>query len=84
MIIGRNKNMPGEIITRFRVLLAQKAETERRNITLKEVQRETGIAWTTLQSWANNDVSRYDAPVIIKLCDYLNCELGDLIIYQRE
>ena len=58
------QDMPGKFINRLRVLLAQKAETEKRNITLKEVQRETGIAWTTLQSWANNDVTRYDAPVI--------------------
>ena len=77
--------MPGEIITRFRVLLAQKAETERRNITLKEVQKETGIAWTTLQSWAKgNKVTRFDAQIIIKLCDYLKCDIKDLIVYERE
>ena len=68
--------MPGEIIAKFRVLLAQKAETERRNITLKEVRKKTGIAWTTLQSWANNKVKRFDAPVIIKLCDYLELRAG--------
>ena len=56
---------------------------ERRNISLKEVQRETGIAWTTLQSWANNKVTRYDAPVIKALCDYLNCWVGELIVYDR-
>ena len=76
--------MPGEIITRFRVLLAQKAENERRNITLKEVQIETGIAWTTLKSWTINDVTRFDSPVIVKLCDYLQCDIKDLIIYKRE
>ena len=76
--------MPGKLYNRFRVLIAIKAETEKCNISLKEVQRVTEIAWTTLQSWANNDVTRYDAPVIIKLCDYLNCELKDLIVYERE
>ena len=75
--------MPGKLYNRLRVLLAQKAEYEKRNISLKEVQRGTGIAWTTLQSWANNDVTRYDALVIIKLCDYLDCELGDLIVYEK-
>jgi putative transcriptional regulator len=76
--------MPGRLYNRLRVLLAQKAEFEKRNISLKEVQRETGIAWTTLQSWANNDVTRYDAPIIIKLCDYLDCGLKDLIVYEHE
>ena len=75
--------MPGIIKNRFRVLLAEKAGKEQRNIPLKEVQRKTDIAWTTLQSWANNKVSRFDAQVIIDLCDYLDCDIGDLIIYER-
>ena len=76
--------MPGKVYNRFRVLLAEKAEKEQHNIPLTEVERQTGIAWTTLQAWANNKVTRFDVPVIIALCDYLNCNLGDLIIYEQE
>lgn len=76
--------MPGKVYNRFRVLLAEKAEKEQRNIPLTEVERQTGIAWTTLQAWANNKVSRFDVPVIIGLCDFLNCTLGELIIYEKE
>jgi len=75
--------MPGKVYNRFRVLLAEKAEKEQRNIPLTEVERQTGIAWTTLQSWANNKVTRFDVPVIIGLCDFLNCDIVDLIIYER-
>ena len=76
--------MTGNISNRFRVLLAHKAETEKRNISLAEVQREIKIPWTSLQKWANNNVTRFDSSVIIKLCDYLNCEINDLIVYDRE
>lgn len=76
--------MPGKVYNSFRVLLARKVEREQRNISLKEVQRETGIAWTTLQSWANNKVNRFDSPVIEALCDYLNCGVGDLIVYEND
>jgi DNA-binding Xre family transcriptional regulator len=76
--------MPGKIVSRFRVLLAKKAELEGRNISLKEVERKTGITWTSLRLWANNKVKRFDAPVIIALCDYLNCEIKDLLVYERE
>ena len=76
--------MSGKIVNRFRVLLAEKAEKEQKNIPLKEVERQTGITWTTLQSWANNKVSRFDEPVIIALCDYLECEVGELLIYRKE
>ena len=76
--------MPGKIYNKFRVLLAEKAEKEQKNIPLKEVERKTGITWTTLQSWANNKVSRFDEPVIIALCDFLECEVGDLLVYRKE
>ena len=76
--------MPGKIVNKFRVLLAEKAEKEQKNIPLKEVQRQTGITWTTLQSWANNKVTRFDAPVIAALCIFLECEVGDLLVYRRE
>ena len=75
--------MAGKIANRFRVLLAEKADREKRNISLKEVQRATGIPWTSLQSWANNKVTRFDAKVIMKLCDFLNCDIKDLIVYNR-
>jgi DNA-binding Xre family transcriptional regulator len=72
------------IITRLRVLLAEKAQKEKRNIPLSEVAEETGVAWKTLQRWANNEVTRYDAPVIEALCDYLDCGVGELIVYVQE
>jgi len=76
--------MPGKIVNQFRILLAQKATKMQQNIALMDVQRETGIAWSTLNSWANNQVTRYDAPVIQSLCDYFNCQVGDLLVYEND
>lgn len=68
------------IENRFGVLLAEKAAKERRNISIAEVARETGLTRQTLQAWANNTISRYDAPVINSICDYLGCTPGELIV----
>lgn len=76
--------MTGKIANRFRILLAEKATKEQHSIAINDVQRETGVAWSTLNSWANNQVTRYDAPVIQALCDYFNCQVGDLIVYEKE
>lgn len=76
--------MNNKIINQFRILLAQKATNEQRNISLKEVSRDTGIAWSTLNAWANNLVTRYDAPVIDALCAYFDCEVGDLLIRESD
>lgn len=76
--------MPGKIVNHFRILLAQKATGLQKNITLVDVQRDTGIAWSTLNAWANNQVTRYDAPVIQTLCEYFECQVGDLLVFERE
>ncbi|MEA4909162.1 MAG: helix-turn-helix transcriptional regulator [Anaerolineaceae bacterium] len=76
--------MTGRIVNHFRILLAQKATRQQQNIALMEVQRETGIAWSTLNSWANNQVTRYDAPVIQALCEYFNCQVGDLLVFEKD
>jgi len=33
--------------------------------------RETGIAWSTLNSWYNNQASSYDAPVLTRYANIL-------------
>ncbi len=75
--------MPGKIGNHFRILPAQKATKQQQNIDLVDVQRETGIAWSTLNSWANNQLTRYDAPVIKALCEYFDCQVGDLLVYEK-
>ena len=76
--------MNGRIANRFRVLLAEKATKEQHGIAINDVQRETGIAWSTLNSWANNQVTRYDAAIISALCVYFNCQVGDLLVFEKE
>jgi putative transcriptional regulator len=76
--------MTGKIINHFRILLAQKATQQQQNIALMDVQRGTGIAWSTLNAWANNHVTRYDAPVIQALCEYFDCQVGDLLVFEKE
>jgi putative transcriptional regulator len=75
--------MAGKIVNHFRILLAQKATKQQQNIALMDVQRETGIAWSTLNSWANNQVTRYDAPVIQALCEYFGCQVGELLVFEK-
>lgn len=75
--------MPGKVINCFRILLSQKATKQQQNIALLDVQRETGIAWSTLNSWANNQVTRFDAPIIQALCEYFEYQVGDLLIFEK-
>lgn len=76
--------MVRRVTNRFRMLLAQKATREKHSIAINDVQRETGIAWSTLNAWANNQVTRFDAPVIQALCAYFDCPVGDLLVLEIE
>lgn len=76
--------MTGKITNHFRILLAQKATKQQQNIALMDVQRGTAIALSTLNSWANNQVTRYDAPLIMALCETFDCQVGDLLVFERE
>ena len=63
---------------RFSLLLAEKRIQEKRTISVSEIAHDTGIARKTLLAWANNTVTRFDAPVIEALCRYFNIKPGDL------
>ena len=76
--------MAGKVYNRFKILLAEKEIAEGRKIPYDEIKEVTGIASSTLSAWATNSVRRYDADTIAALCDFLQCELGNLLVYERE
>lgn len=75
--------MGGRIINRFGVLLAEMEARDQRNVPLSEVSRKTGIAWSTLQAWANNRVTRFDASKLVALVEFFDLpSLSELIEYE--
>ena len=38
---------------------------------------------TQLQNYCNNKVSRVDLDVLARICDYMNCELSDIMRYEK-
>lgn len=72
-----------QIINRFKELLAIKERRERRSISQREVSRELGLAKTTVDSYARNEITRFDADVVIALCNYLGCSVGDFLVIEE-
>jgi|TARA_B100001964_G_scaffold114518_1_gene127726 putative transcriptional regulator len=73
------KAMP--IFNHFASQVARKSERDQRRITLKDIQRETGLSWGTVQAWGSYKVTRFDASVLDRLCKYFECNVGDLLSY---
>jgi putative transcriptional regulator len=72
------------IVSRFKVLLAEKEVREKRTISLRQVVRETGVPISTVQGLANNSLREFPGASLEALCDYLGCRLGDLLVIEEE
>ena len=76
------KTPHGKIENRLLVRLAEKGTREGRGIIpLREVGRITGIDASTLSDWSKNAVKKYDADKLALLCEYLQCQISDLLVY---
>lgn len=72
------------IRVRLKVLLDEKAFTERRRITFNEVSAETGISRPTLTRIANTPGYNTNTDTVNALCKYFRCKPGDLLEYVDE
>ncbi len=69
---------------RLRELMAAKGRRERRKVTYDDILAQTGIAKTSLTRLANDRADRVAVSVLDRLCDYFDCQPGDLFIYVPE
>ena len=65
----------------FRRALSQKEQREDRKITYTEIQKNTGTPIKTISRWDNGKVSQIHTEVLERFCEYLNCQVGDLVEY---
>lgn len=63
----------------FKQQLDEKSFREKRRITLQDVSDATGISRATLSRIANTPGYNTSTVHIDMLCEYLGCELGDLL-----
>ena len=63
----------------LRVLLAKKEMHEGRSISLREVVRETGVPISTVMGLANNTIRRVPLDELATLCEYLQCDIADIL-----
>lgn len=51
------------------------------NISKNKLAINTNVQRTQLQKYLNNDVARVDLGVLARICDYLECEISDILKY---
>lgn len=70
------------IVNRVPELVAQKFGGKE-NINLTHVTKETGLSYPTVSSWVKDQVVRFDTPMLLAWCIYLDCTPGDLLILEE-
>lgn len=82
----KSEDYSGRIYTRFKVLLAEKEIRDGRSYTYSYIKSKTGVAASTLSAYAQNkqSVKAYKKSTMARLCEFLDCEVGDLIVYERK
>lgn len=67
--------------SQLRSLIAQKEQQENRRLSLREIQAATKISYSSLSRLANGHMSRFDIALLDALCEYFNCDVGDILQY---
>lgn len=70
-----------KIRNRFEILLAQKQVRDGRSYTYDDIYEASGISPNTLTSYTKQRVTRFDTKTVISLCDWLECDLSELLEY---
>lgn len=69
---------------RFEELLAEKRRQDRKNWSYREIAEVTGISPSTLTRFARQRHEQFDAGTLAKLCEFLGCTVGDLLVLVKD
>jgi len=71
------------IKNRLKILIAEKEIRENRKLTLRIISQEARVSTNSLTAYNNQDVVRFDAPVLEAFCQYFNCDIGDILFFEK-
>lgn len=66
------------IVIRLKELLSEKS------ITRYQLSQMTQIKYQTLDNYYKNRVTRYDSYILSRICEALDCSIGDILEYVKE
>ncbi|MBR3990861.1 MAG: helix-turn-helix transcriptional regulator [Clostridia bacterium] len=56
---------------------------ERLGVSRYELAKRTGIQYQVIDNYYKNKVKRYDGFVLERICSALDCDIGDVIEYNK-
>lgn len=56
---------------------------KKKNISQYKLSKDTGIAASTLNNLCNNKTTSIKFSVLDKICEYLDCNISDILKYEK-
>lgn len=57
---------------------------EKKKITRYQLAQMTGIQYQIIDNYYKNKVVRYDSFVLDRICNALDCEIKDILCFEKE
>lgn len=64
-----------------KIIITLERYRKENNISKYKIIKNCGVGATQLNNYCNNNVSRIDLPVLARICDYLECDISDILEY---
>ena len=66
-----------------RIIITLEEYRLRHGISKNKIVLNANVQRTQLQKYLSNNVARVDLGVLARICDYLDCEISDILKYER-
>ena len=57
---------------------------DKNNVSRYALAQKTGIQYQIIDNYYKNKVVRYDSDVLNKICNALNCQISDIIVFEKD
>ena len=64
-----------------KIVITLEQYRKERGISKYKIIKNCGVSATQLNSYCKNQITRVDLPVLARICDYLQCSIGDVLEY---
>lgn len=68
------------IQNRMKELVAIKERQDGRRYTHEDIAAITGVSRGSITTYMNNRAGRFDEAVLLRICSWLDCTIGDLLV----